>query len=134
MTCTQDFAGEDFEYLVSISRGGLKWPTDFLVEVITQVYVVFKTIVSDEAKFKNSFMSNVARQKPLLMKLCISRLLEVGTTVGECACGTTMQRLSELCLSPACNIFLNNYCKQAADKRQTAKQAGKRKLSTLTHK
>jgi len=129
-----DFAGEDFEYLVSISRGGLKWPTDFLVEVITQVYIVFKTIVADESKFRNLFLSNISHQKSLLMKLCITRLSEVGTNVGECACGTTMQRLSELCLPHACNIFLNNFCKQAADKRQSTKQTGKRKLATLTHK
>jgi len=94
-----DFAGEDFEYLVSISRGGLKWPTDFLVEVITQVYIVFKTIVVDESKFKNPFLSNVSRQKSLLMKLCIDRLSQAVTCVGECACATTMERLSELCLS-----------------------------------
>jgi len=84
-----DFAGEDFDYwyLISISRGSLKWPTDFLVEVITQVYIVFKTTVADESKF----LSNISHQKSRLMNLCINRLSKVGTSVGECACGTTMQ-------------------------------------------
>ena len=64
----------------------------------TSVYSI-KTTVVDESKFKNPFLSNVSHQKSLLMKLCIDRLSQVGTCVGECACATTMERLSELCLS-----------------------------------
>jgi len=39
---------DDYQYLSDISRGGLKWPTDFLVEVVTQVFIVFRIIVSKE--------------------------------------------------------------------------------------
>jgi len=30
---------EDYQYLSDISRGGLKWPTDFLLGVVTQVFI-----------------------------------------------------------------------------------------------
>ena len=33
---------DNYQYLSAISRGGLKWPTDFLVEVVTQVFIVFR--------------------------------------------------------------------------------------------
>jgi len=43
---------DDYQYLSDISRGGLKWPTDFLVEVVTQVFIVFRIIVSKDYESK----------------------------------------------------------------------------------
>jgi len=69
-----DFAGEDYDYLLSVSRGGLQWPTDFLTEIVTQVYIVFKTLVSD--KVKHHFMA-ASHQKSIQMHQLMLR--EVST-------------------------------------------------------
>jgi len=120
---------DDYQYLRDISRGGLNWPTDFSVEVVTQVFIVFRIIVSKDYESKFLAASN---QKTILMKLSVERLMACGAVVGECTCGRSMLSLAEMALSSTCNIFLNNYCKSAADKRSSGKQKGKRKLSTLT--
>jgi len=120
---------DDYQYLSDISRGGLKWPTDFLVEVVTQVFIVFRIIVSKD--YESRFLA-VSYQKTVLMKLSVERLIACGVVVGECTCGASMLRLAEMALSSTCNIFLNNYSKNARDKCSSGKQKGKRELSTLT--
>lgn len=55
---------DDYQYLSAISRGGLKWPTDFLVEVVTQVFIVFRIIVSQDYESKFLALSN---QKTVLL-------------------------------------------------------------------
>ena len=81
--------------------------------------------------YESKFLA-VSNQKTVLMKLSVERLIACGVVVGECTCGASMLRLAEMALSSTCNIFLNNYSKNAADKRSSGKQKGKRKLSTLT--
>jgi hypothetical protein len=36
-------------------RGGLRWPTDFLLEVVTQVFIVFQALISKD--FENKFLT-----------------------------------------------------------------------------
>jgi hypothetical protein len=126
---TIDLATSDsYQYLSDVDRGGLKWPTDCLVEIITQVFLVFRVIVSKE--YEASFVS-VANQKSVLCHLAIERLRACGTVVGECVCGTTLLKLAQMCLSATSNIFINNYCKQACDKANAAKHKSNRKLTKL---
>jgi len=42
-------------YLFEINRGGLKWPADFMLEIVTQAFLVFRVMVSKdyEANFLN---------------------------------------------------------------------------------
>ena len=103
---------------------------------LTQVFVVFRVIVSNEYESKFLAASN---QKAVLMKLSTKRLITCGAVLGECTCGTSMLTLAEMSLSSTCNVLLNNYCKRAATvitrllyrgaahKRSSGKQKGKRK-------
>ena len=49
--------------LSDICREGLKWPTDFLVEVVPQVFIVFRKIVSKD--YESKFLA-VSYQKSVL--------------------------------------------------------------------
>ena len=125
-----DLSSSDYSYLSEIDRGGLKWPKDFLLEIVTQAFVVFKIVVSKECETK--FLT-VGSQKNVLTLLIIEQLKKSGAVDGECTCGTTMLSLAQMSLSYVANIFLNNYCKKEADKISAGKQKAKRKLKTLTH-
>ena len=48
-----DLVEEQTTYLADIDRGGLKWPSDLLVEAVTQMFLIFKCIIPEqfEAKF-----------------------------------------------------------------------------------
>jgi hypothetical protein len=128
-TLQYDLSSVDFTYLSDLDRGGLRWPTDFLLEVVTQVFLVFRVIVSKDYEVQFLTCNN---QKSVLQQLATERLIDCGTTVGECTCGTTMHKLANMTMSYIINICLNNYCKQAADKNNVSKQSKSlRKLSTL---
>jgi hypothetical protein len=43
-----DISKADFAYLAEIDRSGLRWPNDFLLEVVTQVLVVFQALISKD--------------------------------------------------------------------------------------
>jgi hypothetical protein len=74
-------ASGEYTYLWDLDRGGLKWPTDFLVEVVTQVYLVFRCIVSPvyEAKFLEQ-----SNNKSIIVGLSMERLQMLGLLEGEC--------------------------------------------------
>lgn len=128
-TLQYDLSSIDFTYLSDLDRGGLRWPTDLLLEIVTQVFLVFRVIVSKE--YEAHFLTS-NKQKTVLQKLATERLIDCGTTVGECTCGTTMQKLADMAVSYIVNICLNNYCKQAADQNNLNKKSkALRKLSTL---
>jgi hypothetical protein len=125
-----DLGTDEYSYLFDIDRGGLKWPTDLLLEIVTQAFLVFRTVISKD--YESKFLS-VGNQKAALKQLIVERLQNCGAVVGECTCGTTILKLAEQSLSTITNILLNNYCKHAADKTIADKQSNKakRKLSTL---
>ena len=127
-TLQYDLATEHFDYLLSIDRGGLKWPTDLLVEIVTQGYLVFKAVMSKN--FERLFLQR-ANHKRILHKLITARLLACGSVSGECTCGASILQLTHYCLFPLCNIFLNNYCKRASDLNKCNKSKTSRKLKTL---
>jgi hypothetical protein len=91
-----------------------------LLEIVTQVFLVFRIIVSKD--YESKFLT-CNDQKSVLQKLAGERLIDCGTTVGECTCGTTMQKLANMTISYIVNICLKNYCRQAADKNNTSKQS-----------
>ena len=57
-----DVGFEQYEYLHDLDRGGLKWPTDLLVEIIMQVFFIFNCLVSP--KYQSVFL--VLKIKSLL--------------------------------------------------------------------
>jgi hypothetical protein len=129
-TLHYDISKADFAYLAEIDRGGLRWPTDFLLEVVTQVFVVFQAVISKD--FENNFLT-VSNQRSLLRSLSIERLIECGVVVGECSCGVQMVDLAKICLSYIVNICLNNYCKRAADRAHSNKTKSKVQSKVSTY-
>jgi hypothetical protein len=77
-TLHYDISKTDFAHLAEIDCGGLRWPTDFLLEVVTQVSVVFQALISKD--FENKFVT-VSNQRSLLRILSIERLIECGVVV-----------------------------------------------------
>ena len=127
-TLQVDTATVEFSYLAELDRGGLRWPTDFLIEVITQVFLVFQVLISKDYEAKFLCVGN---QRAVLRDLSIERLTECGAVMGECSCGTKMIDLAKRCLPYITNICLNNYCKRSADRNHKGKSKTQRKLSTL---
>ena len=104
-----DFSTNAYAYLSELDRGGLKFPTDFLLEIVTQAFLTFRLVVSKD--YESKFL-NVNNQKACLSMLILEKLKNCGITDGECTCGISMLALAEMTLSHLCNIFLNNYCKK----------------------
>lgn len=125
---------EQYGYLQSLDRGGLKWPTELLVEVVSQVFIVFNCLVS--AKYESIFLSLTSSQKSVLVRLSMDRLnlLSLLAGIDDCVCLTAASDLFESAVSIIANILLNNYCKRCTDRQHAAKGLGgsKRKLATLT--
>jgi hypothetical protein len=128
-TLHYDISKTDFAYLAEIDRGGLRWPTDFLLEAVTQVSVVFQALISKD--FENKFLT-VSNQRSLLRILSIERLIESGVVVGECSCGVQMVDLAKID-SYIVNICLNNYCKRAADRSHSSKTKAKVQSKVSTY-
>jgi hypothetical protein len=126
-----DISSADFAYLSEIVHGELCWPTDFLLEVVTQVFVVFQALISKD--FETNFLT-VNNQRSLLRSLSVERLIECGVVVGECTCGVQMVHLAEICLSDIVNICLNNYCKRAANRTHSNKTKSKVQSKVSTYR
>lgn len=130
-TLRYDTSNVAFTYLAEINRGGLSWPTDFLVEIVAQVYLVFQVLISKQ--YETQFIACTS-QKSVLSVLSLDRVIEFGTVAGECTCGTKMIDIAKLCLSYVSNICLNNYCKRFADRSHSSKCKVQMKLSTYSRK
>ena len=129
-TLQVDLPADQTSYIQELDRGGLKWPTDLLVEVVTQMFLVFRCVISSEHESK--FLS-FGNQRAVLIELFNERLHFLSLLDGKCVCGKSMTALMRMTMRTAANIFLNNYCKRAADKQVVTKDKGKRKLATLSH-
>lgn len=121
----------EYTYLWDLDRGGLKWPTDWLVEIVTQVYLVFQCIVSPV--YETKFLEQ-PNNKAIIVGLSMERIKMLGLLEGECICGTPLCNLVKHAVSILSNIFFNNYCKRASDRQnahssKTVKSA--RKISTF---
>jgi hypothetical protein len=125
---------EQYSYLNDLDRGGLKWPTDLLVEVVMQVFFVFNCLVSE--KYEPKFLALLNSQKSVLLRLSMERMNTLSLLDGiDCVCGVTANSLFESAAGVVANILLNNYCKRSTDKQNLLKGhigAAKRKLKTLT--
>ena len=126
-TLQVDLPADETSYIHELDRGGLKWPTDLLVEVVTQMFLVFRCVIS--SKYESKFLT-FSSQRAVLIELFNKRLNFLGLQEGKCVCGSTMTALIGKTMRTAANIFFNNYCKRAADK-QVTKDKGKRKLSII---
>ena len=117
---------ERFEYLSKIDRGGLTWPTDLTVDIVTQTIVVFKCLVS--GKHCKDFTA-ADKQRSILSQIALHRCETVlGLSNKCCSCETPDRELARLCIRTVSNVALNNYTKQIADCKTKSKTL--KKLST----
>ena len=118
---------ESFNYLASIDRGGLTWPTELMVEIVAQTIIVFKCLVS--AKYCKQF-NMLTNQRSILTHLACQRCIQVAVLSGKCSsCGIVIADLAKPCITTVSNISLNNYRKRLGDGKSQAKSLSK--LSTL---
>lgn len=119
----------EFSYLASIDRGGLKWPSEFLVSIVCEMFSVFSVLICKQ--FESKFLQ-VVNQLNVLMHLSLIRLEKSDMMYTDvCECGCSSLELCKMCMKPVANIFLNNYSKRACDNKLASKNL-KRKLLTLT--
>ena len=127
-----DYGGDSdasYFYIDVLNRGGLKWPTQFLTDVVVDVFVVFKCLIAE--KYEQAF-SEVTNQRELLVKLSLEF---PNKSEHMCECGMPISKTVYRCVVTVANIMLNNYTKLLNDKRSTNKAAKvQRKLSTLANK
>jgi len=132
MSC--DVRPDELVYIHALDRGGLKWPTQALVDIVTLIYCLFQRLLSSE--FEKRFI-DVPNHKQLAVHLALE-LLQSNSKLslnGVCESGhDTLQTLFKPCASKMANILLNNYCKQLNDAAVAAKgnkDKKSRKLATL---
>lgn len=116
------------KYILDLDRGGLKWPTEFLMEVVTQVFCLFRVLVSEE--FESVFLIQ-HNQRQTFVKLAIEHLKCQKFTEGYCEHGCPTLKIAEYTLSYLSNIFINNYSKNLKDKSKAGKRKNIQKLSTV---
>ena len=109
-----------------IDRGGLTWPTDLTVDIVTQTIVVFKCLVS--GKHCKDFTA-ADKERSILSQIALHRCQTVlGLSNKCCSCETPDRELARLCIRTVSNVALNNYTKQIADCKTKSKTL--KKLST----
>lgn len=71
------------DYFLLIDRGGLKWPTSFVINLITIAYEIFQNLISD---FEEEFL-NCTNQKCVLEQLVFEKLtITSSIPVPKCTC------------------------------------------------
>jgi hypothetical protein len=117
-----------FDYMSSIDRGRLMWPTELLVDIVVQTIVVFKCLISTNY---HKLFSRAQKQRTILAQLAVKRCDGIIDLSKVCpACNVEMKVWAQMCISTVSNICLNNYTKHLADGKTQSKSL--RKLSTLT--
>lgn len=115
------------QYLSFVDSGGLKWPTDFVIQVVIQTYLIFIKLITQ--KYEDVFLG-CENQKFVLEQLTFEKLaLMADIPEVQCLCENNTEVLTKKCLSISSNIFINNYVKIKNNKIKTN---SKRKLATLT--
>ena len=131
MSC--DVKTDDLVYVHALDRGGLKWPRQALVDIVTIIFCLFQRLLCSD--YEKQFIA-VPNHKQLGVYLS-GELLQ-STLSLNCVCEAghdTMQDVFKPCASKMANILLNNYCKRLNDACITAKGEKSKKghkLATIT--
>jgi hypothetical protein len=123
-----DFSPEIFDYLKSIDRGGLKWPSDFTLDVCSKAHLLFQEVVS---KLEKEFLL-CTNQRSVLVYCCVKFCSKSYDTENVCSsCSRSLIDVTKMMLRPMINILLNNFTKVKNDQLLENKTNKRRKLSTL---
>lgn len=101
---------ENYIYLDTLNRGGLKYPTEFLVNVVIHTYKLFNAIITE--RFERHFLAE-NNQRALFIKLSLVSL-QNSNIIGEDCCQNCEKypiELVQMLLQYFTNILLNNYTK-----------------------
>lgn len=137
MTFTED-SDLDYQYLESLNRGGLKYPSLLAILLGYKVFCVVQLLVSKKYEGKFLLLSN---QKAVLCTLVDMAVDNddyfLSEAEGSCECGTIKLDLLKSMVSTFANIFLFNYTKLVNDAINASggkkrKLNSDRKLKTLT--
>jgi hypothetical protein len=84
-----------YSYLADLDGGGLKWPTDFSLKIVTWAFMVFGIVVSEDYE---SLFLKVSNQKSVLFMLISEQYKEYGVVEQDFICGISMSTLADLTL------------------------------------
>lgn len=104
---------DKYQYLQFIDRGGLKYPSEYLVNILLKGYSIFQVLISE--RYENDFL-NARCQKSLLINLILRALELEELDESDCSnkcdnCTLPENKLVQICLQYFSNILLNNYSK-----------------------
>lgn len=101
-------------YFNVIDRGSLKYPTDFIVNVLVVAFKVFNLVISH--RYESIFL-RCRSQKNVLCNIITHALESNQSCVERCIeCGTSYQNIVNKSIVIFSNILLNNYCKLVREK------------------
>lgn len=131
---------ESNHYFNVIDRGGLKYPSDRVINIILSGFKVFSVLIGD--RYEQDFL-NCNSHRSLFMNIVLNA---VGSFQNEKCnnCGIYFETLVNKCVFHFSNILLNNYRKRitekqskkkekspSVDKNNNAKSSKKRKIAKL---
>lgn len=122
-------------YLSLLNRGGLKWPTSFMLNVCVTVYKIFQCILNE---FEDQFV-RAHDQRNILLSICLKALYSEDMLELCPDCNASTEKIHIFSIRTMSNIVLNNYTKMYNNfahelNRNKPKQDRKKKLKldTLT--
>lgn len=99
-----------FEVIHDFDRGGLKYPTADIVNIVAHNFIVVKKLISDlETEFLNE-----NNQKQIALKITMNILEERNIFINTCENHSYIKVMSFI-ISASTNTLLNNYCKSKCD-------------------
>lgn len=124
-------------YFNVIDRGSLRYPSDFIINILVASFKVFNVVISE--RYESMFL-RCTSQKYILTKLITESLENVSTQWCN-TCGASSKVLMDKCISVFSNVLLNNYSKLVKEKmlkprhnlsESTKKSSKKRKIEKLS--
>lgn len=108
---------EDMSYINDLNRGGLKFPTEYSINIGIAAYQIFQILISED--FEAIFLT-LENQKAFLFKFICDRC-DSDFIQNNCSCSFSIKKLNYKLVTVWCNVLLNNYSKQKNDQIQRSK-------------
>ena len=117
--------GPQFDLISDFDRGGLKYPTVDIVNILVHNFIIIKKLISD---FENEFLKQT-NQRQIASQITINVLSTKEMYIATCE-DHSDRKVMTFIISASTNTLLKNYCKSKCD--AVSKKADKRKLATFT--
>jgi hypothetical protein len=116
------------EYVKCLDRGGLKYPSDFVLNICNITFKIFEKILEHK---ENEFIK-IHNQKQIIMQISMELIGNSENFEEICPCSNSLERITKLCVISMTNILLNNYSKKCINTIKYNSNLKKRKIETLT--